>query len=139
MKNFIWLITAANIHKFETKNKISLKNENLFINSRFFLFSCSNPEEKIPKNILSQTAFETILKEVHLAQATFELNKAKEMESAKKELANSYFDIYKKYLISEEVFKENLNYYSENPEKLGHIYTNVLEQLTTERSTLDQQ
>ncbi|KRO69877.1 MAG: hypothetical protein ABR81_04510, partial [Cryomorphaceae bacterium BACL11 MAG-121128-bin16] len=36
MKNFIWLITAANIHKFETQNKISLKNENLFINSRFF-------------------------------------------------------------------------------------------------------
>jgi hypothetical protein len=105
----------------------------------FFLFSCSNPEEKIPKNILSQTAFETILKEIHLAQATFELNKAKDMESAKKELANSYFNIYKKYQISEEAFKENLNYYSENPEKLGHIYTNVLEQLTTERSTLDQQ
>ena len=105
----------------------------------FFLFCCSNPEEKIPKNILSQTAFETILKEIHLAQATFELNKAKDLESAKKELANSYFDIYKKYLISEETFKENLNYYSENPEKLEHIYTNVLEQLTTERSTLDQQ
>ena len=105
----------------------------------FFLFFCSNPEEKIPKNILSQTAFETILKEVHLAQATFELNKAKDLESAKKELANSYFDIYKKYLISEDAFKENLNYYSENPEKLEHIYTNILEQLITERSTLDQQ
>jgi len=103
------------------------------------LFSCSNSEEKIPENILSKTAFATILKEIHLKEASFELNKTKNMETAKIELVNAYFNIYKKNKISEEDFKETLNYYSENPKKLEQIYTNILEQLTKERSKLDQQ
>ena len=102
------------------------------------LFSCSDSEEKIPENIFPKTAFETILKEIHLAEASFELNKTKDMENAKIELYHDYFNIYKKNKISEEDFKETLNYYSENPEKLEQIYTNILEQLTKERSKLDQ-
>ena len=103
------------------------------------LFSCSNSEEKIPENILSKTAFATILKEIHLEEASFELNKTKNMETAKIELVNAYFNIYNKNQISEKDFKETLDYYSENPEKLEQIYTNILEQLTKERSKLDQQ
>ena len=61
------------------------------------------------------------------------------METAKIELVNAYFNIYKKNKISEEDFKETLNYYSENPKKLEQIYTNILEQLTKERSKFGQQ
>ena len=103
------------------------------------LFSCSNSEQKIPENILSKTAFATILKEIHLEEASFELSKNKDMKTAKIELVNAYFDIYKKNQISEEDFKETLDYYSENPEKLKYAYTNVLEKLSEERSKIDQQ
>ena len=41
------------------------------------LFACTTPEEKIPENILSETKFELLLKEIHLAEAAFELNKSK--------------------------------------------------------------
>ena len=103
------------------------------------LLACTTPKIEIPTEILSETAFESILKEIHLAEAIFELNKNNGMENATNELANSCFHIYKKHKISEKNFKETLNYYSENSEKLEKIYTNVLEQLTKEKSKLDLQ
>ena len=105
----------------------------------YLLFACSNSTTKIPANILSKTEFENILKEIHLAEATFELNKTANIKNAKNELANAYFDLYKKHQISESDFKEAFNYYSENYEKLDQVYTNLLNQLTKERSQLDQQ
>ena len=101
------------------------------------LFACSNSDEKIPENILSETKFELLLKEIHLVEATFELHKTKGMGKAKNELANSYQNIYSEYVISEEDFKTTLEYYSVNPEKLEKIYDKVLEELTKERTTLN--
>ena len=101
------------------------------------MFSCSPPNEEIPENILSQNTFESILKEIHLAKATFELHKTKGMGKAQNELANSYQNIYSKYGISAEDFKTTLVYYSVNAEKLEKIYDKVLEDLTKERATLN--
>jgi predicted DNA-binding ArsR family transcriptional regulator len=101
------------------------------------LFSCSNSDEKIPENILSENTFASILKEIHLAEATFELHKTKGMGKAQNELANSYQNIYSEYAMSEEDFKTTLEYYSVNPEKLEKIYDKVLEELTKERTTLN--
>ena len=102
-----------------------------------FLFSCSPPNEELSENILSQNTFESILKEIHLAEATFELHKTKGMGKAKNELANSYQNICSEYTISEEEFKLNLEYYSNHPEKLEKIYDKVLEELIKERTTLN--
>ena len=101
------------------------------------LFACSNSDEKIPENILSETKFELLLKEIHLVEATFELHKTKGMGKAKNELANSYQNIYSEYAISEEDFKTTLEYYSVNPEKLEKIYDKILKELTKERATLN--
>ena len=101
------------------------------------LFACINSDEKIPENILSENTFESILKEIHLAEATFELYKTKGMGKAQNELANSYQNIYSEYAISEEEFKTSLEYYSVNPEKLEKIYDKVLEELIKERTTLN--
>ena len=103
------------------------------------LFSCTNSKEKIPKNILSPTTFKHILKEMHLAQASFELYKTKDLYNAKAELTNAYFDICKKNQVSLENFNQTLNHYSENPKELEEIYTSLLEELTKERSALDHQ
>ena len=103
------------------------------------LCACYNTEEKIPENILSETAFENILKEIHLAEGAFELNKTKNMENAKSTLANNYTSIYSEYKISAIDFKNTLNYYAQHPEKLEYIYSIILEELNEERSTLNQQ
>ena len=103
------------------------------------LLACSTPKTETPTGILSRKEFVRILKEVHLREAAFELNKSKGVENAKNTLANSYQSIYKKYDVTDTTFSKSLDYYAKHPEKLGKIYTDVLEQLTEERSTLNQQ
>ena len=102
------------------------------------LFSCSNSDEKTPENILSKIEFKTILKEIHLAEASFDINKKINLENAKIELTNTYFNIYKKNQTSQADFQTALNYYSENPKQLEKIYADILEQLIIERSKIDQ-
>ena len=102
------------------------------------LYACSNPEVEIPENILSETVFENILKEIHLSEGAFELNKTKNMENAKATLTNNYTSIYSEYKISAIDFENTLNYYAQHPEKLEKIYSTILEELTEERSTLNQ-
>lgn len=103
-----------------------------------FLLACTSPKTEIPTDILSETTFTNILKEVHLAEAAFELNKTKSMGNAKNALANSYQSIYKKHSIDEADFSNTLSYYALHPEKLEAIYTTVLEELSKERTTLNQ-
>ena len=102
------------------------------------LCACSTPDEKIPEKILPKTVFKNILKELHLAEAAFEINKHKPLENAKNELGNYYSNIYQTYQISEDNFITTLKYYSENPKKLEQIYTDILDQLKEERFMLDQ-
>lgn len=103
------------------------------------LLSCGNPKTEIPQDILSKNSFIGLLKDIHLAEAKFELHKTKGMENAKNELAHNYSSIYKKYEITVDDFDKTLDYYAQNPEKLEKIYTRVLEQLTKDRTILDQQ
>ena len=103
------------------------------------LLACTSPKTEIPTEILSKMEFASILKEIHVAEAAFELNKSKGLENAKNTLANNYQSIYKKHDISASTFSKSLDYYAKNPEKLEKIYSNVLEELNEERSTLNQQ
>ena len=103
------------------------------------LLACTAPKTEILTGILSEAEFANMLKEVHLAEAAFERTKSKGLKNAKNTLANSYQSIYKKHDISASTFSKSLDYYAENPEKLEKIYTDVLGQLTNERSTLDRQ
>jgi hypothetical protein len=104
----------------------------------FLLLSCCNYKGKPTSNIVTKKIFETTLKEIHLAKAIFEINKNTNIKNAKNELNNKYFEIYKKNQLSQNDFKETLNYYSENPEKLKRTYNNILEVLMKEDSINDQ-
>mgnify|MGYP006127150137 CR=1 FL=1 len=103
------------------------------------LLACTAPKIEIPTEILSETEFANMLKEIHLVEAAFELNKSKGVVNAKNNLANSYQSIYKKYDIDTSSFNKSLDYYAKNPKILESIYSRVLEQLTDERSTLNPQ
>ena len=99
------------------------------------LFSCSKYKENTKENILSESAFEVILKEIHLADAYFVINK--NITIPNNDLDNTYFNIYEKHKITKTIFEETLNYYAENPEKLERIYTNILKKLNEEKSNFD--
>ena len=103
------------------------------------LIGCGNQQKETPQDILSENIFINLLKDIHLAEAKFELHKTKGMENAKNELAHNYSTIYKTHEITPDDFDKTLDYYAQHPEKLEKIYTRVLEQLTKDRTILDQQ
>ena len=103
------------------------------------LLGCTDPETKIPTGILSEVKFVNMLKDVHFAEATFELNKSKGIENTKNTLATSYQSIYTKYNIDDSTFNKSLEYYAKHPEILEEIYSTVLQELDYDRTTLNQQ
>lgn len=103
------------------------------------LLACSGPKEEIPKGILSEKELASILKEVHLVVASFELSKTNNKEGFQNMLLNSYQEIYSKYNIDENVFQQTLEYYANHPERLERIYGEVLADITEERSVIDYQ
>ena len=105
----------------------------------YLLSACNTHQETPPKNILDRTKFEDILKEVHLAEAAFELRRTEGIQKAKNQLANSYKSIYLKHEISNEEFNTTLNYYSNHADKLEEIYFNILEKVNKEKASFDQQ
>ena len=135
---FVWLIIQANIH-----NSLIILQYicfmKLYLSILLCLFlACKEQKENIPQGILLKKNFGVILKDIHLEEAKFELQKNKDMQNTKNKLENSYNLIYIKHQISEEIFKKNLRFYANNPDKLEKIYSTVLEQLTNEQSRLDQ-
>jgi competence protein ComGC len=103
------------------------------------LLACTAPKIEMPTGILSEKVCASILKEIHLEEAAFELNKSKGVINAKNSLATSYQSIYKKHNIDDSTFSKSLEYYAKHPEIFEKIYSTVLEQLTNERSTLNPQ
>ena len=106
------------------------------------LIACSIQNESKKENnqdVLSQDKFEIILKEIHMAEASFQLTKHQQEINAKKELTNTYLKIYKKHQISAEYFQKSLKYYSINSEKIEESYNNVLNKLQNEKSILESQ
>ena len=101
------------------------------------LLACTAPKTEIPTEILSETEFANMLKEVHLAEAAFELNKSKGVETAKKALANTYSEIYSTRNINKDRFEKTLSYYANHPEELEQIYYKVLNDLMRESATLN--
>jgi len=105
----------------------------------YSLLACSSPKERIPERILPEKEMASILKEVHLAEANFELLKTNSKEVAQNTLLNNYHEIYSKYNIDKNKFQETLEYYANHPDKLEAIYSKVLEDIKKERSMFDQQ
>ena len=104
-----------------------------------FFLACSSSQESMPEEILSQNEFASILKEVHLAEGGFELQKTNGKEDAQNALPNSYQTIFSSHNIDETIFQKTLEYYANHPSELEEIYADVIEGITEERSTLNQQ
>ena len=106
----------------------------------FIIFlSCGDPKIETSEDILPKNSFINLLKDIHLAEAKFEIQKTKGMKNAKRKLANNYSTIYETHEITPDDFDKTLDYYAQDPEQLEKVYILVLEQLTSERSILDQQ
>lgn len=84
--------------------------------------------------MLNQAEFTVVLKEIHLAESTFEIEKNSHIEQAGENLSNSYKAIFEAHQIKEEDFQATLDYYSRHPKELEIIYDKVIEQLVEEKT-----
>ena len=89
--------------------------------------------------MLTEKKFIKILKEIHLAEASLEIGGIYNKKNNPEKIKNYHHLIYQKNNVAEIDFKNTLTYYAKNPQKLEEIYSEILSQLTAEKSTLDQQ
>ena len=100
-----------------------------------FFLSCVTQEEDISHRLIKKEVFIKLLKDVHLVEAEYEINKKSGAEFAKNILKNNYIKKFEKYNTSAEMFNYTLSYYSYHPEELESIYTKTINLLNNEKST----
>ena len=98
----------------------------VLIISILFVFGCQHNTLDVPDEILSKNKFTTVLKEIHLADAEFEINTRNGIKNAHDILNKKYTEIYNKNQVTEKTFKKALDYYAEKPEILDKEYSNYI-------------
>lgn len=90
------------------------------------LFACARPVEPIPKSIIAPDDMVPIMVDVHIVEGarngTLILGDTNQLE-------DYYSKLYKKYNITESLFKESFSFYSDHPEHFISIYERVVDSL----------
>ena len=110
--------------------------KNIYFLFLFLLFSCSE-QQNTDEHIIPKDQFENILKEIHLAESEFQLNRINNTERYKNKLSSDYKEIFSKYNVSKTDFENTLQYYSERPDLLENIYEKILFNLKEKRTQLN--
>jgi hypothetical protein len=87
---------------------------------------------KKPKNLISQNQMAEVLADIHIAEASIQLENSED-DSIKQTYVNYYYAVFEKHKINKDAFVQSMDYYYKNPEKLQSIYENVTEILSTKR------
>ena len=103
-----------------------------------FFYSCSDSSQmETKKLIISEEKFIIMLEEIHMFEASYHLERTSDLKSAENNLIINYKDLFKKHNVSPSDFEKCLKYYSNNPEKLSQIYSEILENLKNKYSLID--
>lgn len=103
-----------------------------------FLVCCTTQDVQPPADIIPEKIFINILKNIHLSEADFELNKNRDLKSAKDVLASNYKSIYSDNNTSSANFKKSLDYYLQQTDRIIEIYDLAIKELKEDQSNLDQ-
>jgi hypothetical protein len=89
----------------------------------------TRPEKLPPDSIISRDRMIRILVDLHLVEATIQLqrNKGKDIRLMTQE---NYQWLFSRYHISRDRFTANLDYYKQDPENFGKMYEIVVKELT---------
>ena len=102
------------------------------------LFSCSENKSQLnSSDIIERTSFVSILEEVHLIEAEYQLTKINIKEKSGNKLIDDYTKLYSKFKITELQFENTMNYYSNHSKELEGVYEDVLINLKKRQSVLN--
>jgi len=103
----------------------------LVLSSIFFVaVNCQSnnafSEKEVPVELLNETKFVTILRDVLLLEAKSNID-APTLLHTQKVMKISCSEIFKKHRITKKQFEESFAYYAEDKEKMQGIYSNILD------------
>lgn len=107
----------------------------------FLLFSCGDPIDqesvvnKAPDKLLSKEVFTEMLMDSYMMESAIRLEVSR---GATDEEMSQYFypQLFEKYDITEEEFKENIKFYSRDPKLMQEIQTTMVNRLTIKEEEL---
>lgn len=93
------------------------------------VFSCKEPKEEIPNNVLPMNKMINVLIDIHLIEANLSSKNLPRDTSVV--FYNLYKkDLYKKYNIDDSSYTRSFNYYSTRPPLMDKIYEKVVDSLS---------
>jgi len=99
------------------------------------LFACSSPKKELlparlsADSVISSDEMIHILVDIHTIEAALVLQQSRK-ENVPLLTKNYYQWLFRKYHISQNRFRDNLNYYKMDPEKFSKMYHEVVKDLT---------
>ena len=104
--------------------------KNIFLILFVLLFSCQEKTDRSQETCnINKSVFAEMLTQIHLFEANYQLERISGLQKAEKKLAKNYIDLFKKYNISSSDFESCMSLYSNNPDELSLIYSDILENL----------
>ena len=102
----------------------------LYVLTCLLLVSCTaDTQVAIPDSVLPQDKMVAVMVDVHLLEATMNLNVFNVDRTVAEEPAPG-FDVLKKNGITKQQFDESYNFYSQHPALLNDVYEMVLNELS---------
>jgi len=92
-------------------------------------------EVVIPQRLLPEDSLVTVLTEVQLAEGAITYNRISH-KKVKDDKEKYYAFIYRKFNLTPELLKENIDYYNSDPERMVAIYDKVLARLSELQAVL---
>lgn len=103
-----------------------------------FTYSCSDSSQMETKElIISEEKFIIMLEEIHIFEADYQIEKISDLKSAENNLIINYKNLFEKHNVPSSDFEKCMKYYSNNPEKLSQIYSEILENLKNKYSLIE--
>jgi len=91
-------------------------------------FSCSQPKEEKPQGILEQDVFVNTLVDVHLLEASLQLNLLEGLNDSLN-IKDYYLGLFDGDSLQLNTFRESFSYYAQNPKNMEAIYDSVLQKI----------
>ncbi len=94
------------------------------------------PERKKPDRFLTEDSLVLVLADIQLAESAIEYRRENNIYKTN-DPKRFYAYIYKKYNLTPETLKENLDYYNSDPDKMVGIYDKVMAVLTKQQVDIE--
>ncbi|MBK0381089.1 DUF4296 domain-containing protein [Mucilaginibacter segetis] len=106
----------------------------LFFSVSLFLVSCS--DDKTPAGIINEQQMTSLLTDIHLIDGEL-YNISQTPDSLYKYGTPRYKALFKKYKVTDSIFKKSLEYYSRKPEVIQGMYDKISDNIKAKTDSLN--